>query len=85
MMNFKPANQDLEKQIKRNLYYFKRQQEIIDAKNTKARLGEIRRNWIKLQRMGNYQSEYDRIRAGLGQSTLAKRNTGDRPYTEKNN
>ena len=72
MTNIKPAKQDLEKQIKKNLLYFKRQQELIDAKNTKVRLGEIRRNWIKLQKMGNYQSEYDRIRAGLDQSTLAK-------------
>ena len=72
MTNIKPTKQDLEKQIKKNLLYFKRQQELIDAKNTKVRLGEIRRNWIKLQKMGNYQSEYDRIRAGLDQSTLAK-------------
>ena len=72
MTNIKPTKQDLEKQIKKNLLYFKRQQELIDAKNTKTRLGEIRRNWIKLQRMGNYQSEYDRIRAGLDQSTLAR-------------
>ena len=71
MTNIKPTKQDLEKQIKKNLFYFKRQQELIDAKNTKVRLGEIR-NWIKLQRMGNYQSEYDRIRAGLDQSTLAR-------------
>ena len=72
MTNFKPTKPDLEKQIKKNLYYAKRQQEIIDAKNTKVQLGEIRRNWLKLQKMGNYQSEYDRIRQGLDQSTLAK-------------
>ena len=44
MTNFKPTKQDHEKQIKKNLYYAKRQQGTIDAKNTKAQLGEIRRN-----------------------------------------
>ena len=72
MTSFKPTKVDKEKQIKRSLYYFRNQQRLIDAQKTKAELQSLRRNWIKLQNMGNYQSEYDRIRAGLDQSTLAK-------------
>ena len=72
MVNFKPDKQDMEKQIKRNLYYFKNQQKIIDAQKTKAEMVALRKNWLKLQKMNNYQSEYDRIRQGLDQSTLAK-------------
>ena len=72
MVNFKPDKQDMEKQIKRNLYYFKNQQKIIDAQKTKAEMVALRRNWLKLQKTYNYQSEYDRIRQGLDQSTLAR-------------
>ena len=72
MVNFKPTKPDMETQIKRNLYYFKNQQQIIDAQKTKAEMVALRRNWLKLQNINNYQSEYDRIRAGLDQSTLAR-------------
>ena len=72
MVSFRPDKQDMEKQIKRNLYYFKNQQKIIDANKTKAEMVALRRNWLKLQNIKNYQSEYDRIRQGLDQSTLAK-------------
>ena len=75
MVNFKPDKQDMEKQIKRNLYYFKNQQKIIDAQKTKAEMVALRRNWLKLQKTYNYQSEYDRIRQGLDQSTLARNGT----------
>ena len=72
MVNFKPDKQDMEKQVKPNLYYFKNQQKIIDAQKTKAEMVALRRNWLKLQKTYNYQSEYDRIRQGLDQSTLAR-------------
>ena len=72
MVNIKPDKQDMEKQIKRNLYYFKNQQKIIDAQKTKAEMVALRRNWLKLQKTNNHKSEYDRIRAGLDQSTLAR-------------
>ena len=72
MVNIKPDKQDMEQQIKRNLYYFKNQQKIIDAQKTTAEMVALRRNLLKLQKMNNYQSEYDRIRQGLDQSTLAK-------------
>ena len=72
MVNIKPTKPDMEKQIKRNLYYFKNQQKIIDAQKTKAEMVALRRNWLKLQNIKNYQSEYDRIRQGLDQSTLAR-------------
>ena len=68
----KPDKQDMEKQVKRNLYYFKNQQKIIDAQKTKAEMVALRRNWLKMQNMKNYTSEYDRIRQGLDQSTLAR-------------
>ena len=42
MVNFKPDKQDMEKQIKRNLYYFKNQQKIIDAQKTKAEMVALR-------------------------------------------
>ena len=32
----------------------------------------LRRNLLKLQKINNYQSEYDRIRAALDTSTLAQ-------------
>ena len=72
MVNFKPDKQDMEKQVQRNLYYFKNQQKIIDAQKTKAEMVALRKNYLKLQNINNYQSEYDRIRQGLDQSTLAK-------------
>ena len=72
MTNFKPTKLDKEKQIRKSLYYFRNQQRLIDAQKTKAGMASLRRTWIKLQKMGNYQSESDRIRAGLDQSTLAK-------------
>ena len=83
MTNFKPTKLDKEKQIKRSLYYFRNQQRLIDAQKPKAELQSLRRNWIKLQKMGNYQSEYDRIRAGLDQSTLAKYGTATAEHIQK--
>ena len=72
MVNFKPDKQDMEKQIKRNLYYYDKQAKLIEHANTRASKVALRRNWLKLQNIKNYQSEYDRIRQGLDQSTLAK-------------
>ena len=46
MVNIKPDKQDMEKQIKRNLYDFKNQQKIIDAQKTKAELVALRRFFI---------------------------------------
>ena len=62
----------MEKQIKHNLYYYNQQAKLIERANTRASKVALRRNWLKLQNINNYQSEYDRIRAGLDQSTLAR-------------
>ena len=72
MVNFKPDKKDMEQQIKRNLYYYNQQAKLIEHARTKASKAALRRNWLKLQNINNYQSEYDRIRAGLEQSTLAR-------------
>ena len=72
MVNIKPTTPDMEKQIKRNLYYYNQQAKLTEHANTRASKVALRRNWLKLQNMKNYQSEYDRIRAGLDQSSLAK-------------
>lgn len=72
MENIKPTKADVEKQIKNNLFYYTKQAKIID--NAKARASRIalRRNFLKLQKINNYQSEYDRIRTSLNESTLAR-------------
>ena len=72
MVNFKPDKKDIEKAIKHNLHYFQNQQKLIEAHKTKAEMVSLRRNWLKLQKIKNYQSEYDRIRAALNSSTLAQ-------------
>ena len=48
---FNQDKQDMEKRIKRNLYYFKNQQKVIDAQKTKAEMASLRRNSIKLQKI----------------------------------
>jgi uncharacterized HAD superfamily protein len=52
---------DINKQIEKSLFYFKKQQKIIDAHNTKASLVSIRNKWLEQQNVKNYQSEYDRL------------------------
>ena len=72
MVNFKPDKKDMEQQIKRNLYYYNQQAKLIEHAKTRASKVALRRNFLKLQKINNYQSEYDRIRQGLDQSTLAR-------------
>ena len=72
MVNIKPDKTDMEQQIKRNLYYYNQQAKLIEHAKTRASKVALRRNWLKLQNINNYQSEYDRIRQGLDQSALAR-------------
>ena len=72
MGHIKPDKKDINKAVKHSLYYFQNQQKIIDANKTKSEMVSLRRNWLKLQNIKNYQSEYDRIRAALDTSTLAQ-------------
>ena len=48
-MNIKPDKQDMEKQIKRNLYDYNQQAKLIEHANTKASKVALRRNMLKLQ------------------------------------
>ena len=48
----------------------KRQRDILKARETKASLIALRKQWLDTQKRNNYQSEYDRIRGLLQDSVL---------------
>lgn len=72
MTNIKPTKADINKKIQHQLFYFKNQQKIIDAHKTKQAMISTRKQWLDLQNINNYQSEYDRIRNALQSSTVAE-------------
>ena len=65
------SNFDIDNQIKRNLFYFKLQKDIIDAKNTRASMVSLRNKWVQSQRVKNYQDEYMRLRDAFSKSSVA--------------
>ena len=60
----------LDMAIASHLKHYKRLQQTLDAKKTKAESILLRKDWMERQRRANYQSEYDRIRGILSQSFL---------------
>ena len=45
------SNNDIVNQIKRNLFYFKLQKDIIDAKNTRSKNNSLRNKWLQSQKV----------------------------------
>ena len=67
------SNFDIDNQVKRNLFYFKLQKDIIDAKNTRSAMVSLRNKWVQSQRVKNYQDEYMRLRDAFSKSSVAIR------------
>ena len=44
----------------------------MDAQQTKASSIQIRKKWLEMQQLHNYQNEYDRIRALISQNVVNK-------------
>ena len=62
---------DIDNQIKRNLFYFKNQRDIIKAHETRAAMVSLKNKWRMNQTMKKYQDEYMRLRGALSTSTIA--------------
>ena len=62
---------DIDNQIKRNLFYFKHQRDIIKAHETRAAMVSLKNKWRMNQKIKNYQDEYMRLRGALSTSTIA--------------
>ena len=74
---------DINKQIEKSLFYFKKQQKIIDAHKTRASMVSIRNKWLEQQNVKNYQSEYDRLVSLLKNSTAARNGSPTIEHIEK--
>ena len=62
---------DLQKYSK-GYAYLKREQQMLDAHETKAKSIEFRRNALERQKVANYQNEHDRITGALSQTILPR-------------
>lgn len=62
---------EVDKATRNFLNNMKHQRNILKARQTKASLIALRKEWLDKQKRDNYQSEYDRIR-GLLQSSVLK-------------
>ena len=62
---------DIDNQIRRNLFYFKNQRQIIKAHETRAAMVSLKNKWRMNQKIKNYQDEYMRLRGALSTSTIA--------------
>ena len=63
---------DMQAVIKHKLAYYKRVQNDIDSRKTKASLIMLRKQWLEKQKINNYQNEYDRIRGILSNSVTGE-------------
>ena len=61
---------DIDRATKTFLNNMKMKHEILKARETKASLIALRKQWLDKQKKNNYQSEYDRIRGLLESSVL---------------
>ena len=52
----------LQEAIKHNLNYYEAVQKKMDAQQTKTASIQIRKQWLEMQKIHNYQNAYDRIR-----------------------
>ena len=63
---------DIDKATSNFLNNMKRQRDILKARQTKAALISLRKQWSDKQKRDNYQSEYDRIKSLLQQDSMLK-------------
>ena len=63
---------DIDKATSNFLNNMKRQRDILKARQTKAALVSLKKQWIDNQNRNNYQSEYDRIKSLLQQDSMLK-------------
>ena len=63
---------DIDKATSSFLNNMKRQRDILKARQTKAALVSLKKQWIDNQNRNNYQSEYDRIKSLLQQDSMLK-------------
>ena len=78
---------DIDKATSSFLNNMKRQRDILKARQTKAALISLRKQWLDNQNRNNYQSEYDRIKSLLQDSMLkgtSKKHIEDRVKTLEN-
>ena len=61
---------EIDKATSNLLNNMKHQRNILKARETKASLIALRKQWLDTQKRNNYQSEYDRIRGLLQDSVL---------------
>ena len=77
------SNFDIDSQIKRNLFYFRLQKDIIDAKNTRSAMVSLRNKWVQSQKVRNYQHECDRLRSALSTSSVAMKGKPTSEYIKE--
>ena len=78
---------DIDKATSSFLNNMKRQRDILKARQTKAALISLKKQWLDNQNRNNYQSEYDRIKSLLQDSMLkgtSKKHIEDRVKTLEN-
>ena len=78
---------DIDKATSSFLNNMKRQRDILKARQTKAALVSLKKQWRDNQNRNNYQSEYDRIKSLLQNSMLkgtSKKHIEDRVKTLEN-
>ena len=63
---------DMEAVIKNKLAYYKKVQNDIDVRKTRASSILLRKQWLHKQKVNNYQNEYDRIRGILNTSVTGE-------------
>ena len=78
------SNFDIDNQIKRNIFYFKLQKDIIDAKNTRSAMVSLRNKWVQSQIVKNYQDEYMRLRDAFSKSSVAMNGKPTSEYIKEN-
>ena len=78
---------DIDRATSNLLNNMKRRHDILKARQTKASLISLRKQWLDKQKRDNYQSEYDRIKSLLQDSMLkgtSKKHIEDRVKTLEN-
>ena len=60
----------LEKAIQHRMQYYKDLKDKLEIHQTKVGFNSLRNQWLRDQKIANYQNEYDRIRGELSKSNL---------------
>ena len=66
---------NMDKHIANHLRHYHQQSKILEAHRTKVASQAIRNEWLKRQKIQNYQSEYDRLRSSIATNSILS-NTG---------